>query len=143
MDAEASGAKRRKDTIRAIAGCDSIKFRQSTLIDNQQWRDAGDRVVGRKHRWTRDHAVVEKATNEKAAKKFAGKSGPEEANPGFGIEGALKGQGIDGTDGVTPINTSRCFRSAAPYLPRWFSRRLPGCWRCLPGGVPCAGASRC
>jgi hypothetical protein len=37
-----------KDTIRAIAGCDSIKLRQSTLIDNQQWRDAGDRVVGRK-----------------------------------------------------------------------------------------------
>jgi hypothetical protein len=37
-----------KDTIKAIHGCDSIEFRQSTLIDNQQWRDAGDRVVGRK-----------------------------------------------------------------------------------------------
>lgn len=35
-----------KYTIRAIAGCNSIEFRQSTLIDNQQWRDAGDRVVG-------------------------------------------------------------------------------------------------
>jgi hypothetical protein len=37
-----------KDTIKAIHGCDSIEFRQSTLIDNQQWRDAADRVVGRK-----------------------------------------------------------------------------------------------
>ena len=37
-----------KDTIKAIPGCESIEFRQSTLIDNQQWRDAGDRVVGRR-----------------------------------------------------------------------------------------------
>ena len=37
-----------KDTIKAIDGCDRINFRQSTLINNQQWRDAADRVVGRK-----------------------------------------------------------------------------------------------
>jgi hypothetical protein len=36
-----------RDTLRAIAGCEHLKTSQSSLVDNEEWREAGDRVVGR------------------------------------------------------------------------------------------------
>jgi hypothetical protein len=70
-----------KDTIRAIDGCSSIKFRRSTLIDNQQWRDAGDRVVGRKPGGPETTLLLKKRPRKKRLKreKRARKNQPGES----------------------------------------------------------------
>jgi len=36
-----------RTALKAIPGCKKLATSQSTLVDNQRWRDAGDRVAGR------------------------------------------------------------------------------------------------
>jgi hypothetical protein len=35
-----------RETIRELPGCAMVATSQSSLIDNQEWREAGNRVVG-------------------------------------------------------------------------------------------------
>jgi hypothetical protein len=58
-----------KDTIKAIPGCDGIEFRQSTLIKNQQWQDAGDRVVGRRPGGPEAELSIKKRPTKKRRKR--------------------------------------------------------------------------
>jgi hypothetical protein len=75
-----------KDTIKAIHGCDSIECRQSTLIDNQQWRDVADRVVGQKPGGPETTLPLKKRSRKKSARKTpprklirSGGAGPSKA----------------------------------------------------------------
>jgi hypothetical protein len=69
------------EMIRGIEGCGSIRVRQSTLIKNQQWQEAGDRVVGREPAGPDTTPPVKERPKVSGSNEQKGQeSGPKEAS---------------------------------------------------------------